>query len=366
MKRSLIGIVIIMLLMSGCNQARKVEEELGDGSSSLELEHGNQDESQSEESKAEESVEDIVEPEERQYIIRESFVVENIRDRNVLGDDGERTHIVILPDDYYDTEENYPIVYYFHGFGSEAAEVYGLISDIQTATEEALIPAAIYVSVSNNTSLSGSFMENSEMTGYWEDGFIEEIIPHMDEQYRTIAAKEGRYLLGHSMGGHSVIKIGLNHPDVVNGFFAYSPGCLKDDEFDVAMESWKSSSVFLRAYGAAFGNDVVEDIDTLIPIQDGSDADNKLIDTWLDGYGHLEDRVSNYLAKDERLAVIGLEVGERDNYSWIVSGTEHLHKLLDEAGIEHRYDLTNRGHSMDSSTVVEIALPLFFENISNE
>lgn len=368
-------LILCIVLISGCSQQTEtdvkekganvpMETEIKDEAPVSESQESVPEESVSEESTSEKS--ETVAVEEQQFSIRESFVLENVRDYNTLDDDGERTQIIHLPDSYYESDKSYPVIYYFHGFGGSTTEFSGKLNGIRRTTKEGLIPEAIYVAVSYNTSLAGTFMENSEITGHWEDAFIEEIIPYVDANYRTIQAKEGRALMGFSMGGYSVIKLGLNNPDVVNGFFAYGPGCLIDEEFDVAMDSWNGDTRFLRAYGAAFADGVTMNLDEVIPVQDGSDADNALIEAWLEGFGELEQKIDTYLAGDERLASIGLEVGERDYYSWIFTGTKQFHELLEEREIEHLYNQTGGGHSINNSSVVEIALPFLFDKLTVE
>ena len=48
----------------------------------------------------------------------------------------------------------------------------------------------------------------------WEDCMINDLIPHVDATYRTIAAREGRAINGLSMGGYGALMLGLKHPDM--------------------------------------------------------------------------------------------------------------------------------------------------------
>jgi putative tributyrin esterase len=43
---------------------------------------------------------------------------------------------------------------------------------------------------------------------------INDLIPHVDATYRTIAAREGRAINGLSMGGYGALMLGLKHPEM--------------------------------------------------------------------------------------------------------------------------------------------------------
>ena len=59
---------------------------------------------------------------------------------------------------------------------------------------------------------------------------------------------------------------------------------------------------FIEAYGSAF----CPKLDTKpyyeFPIFDGSEKDNEVVDKWLDGYGHIEKKISEYKEKSEYIA----------------------------------------------------------------
>ncbi|MDP1587702.1 MAG: hypothetical protein Q8M07_08175 [Prosthecobacter sp.] len=45
-----------------------------------------------------------------------------------------------------------------------------------------------------------------------ETMMIEELIPHMDRSYRTLAKGEGRIIEGFSMGDYGAARLGFKHP----------------------------------------------------------------------------------------------------------------------------------------------------------
>lgn len=51
---------------------------------------------------------------------------------------------------------------------------------------------------------------------------IEELIPHIDSTYRTIASREGRTLTGFSMGGGIAASLAFKYPDLFSSVVAYA------------------------------------------------------------------------------------------------------------------------------------------------
>ena len=67
-----------------------------------------------------------------------------------------------------------------------------------------------------------SMYSSSLTTGDFENYVARDVVAYMDAHYRTIATRESRGLVGHSMGGYGATRIGMKHADV----FGMSPCCL--------------------------------------------------------------------------------------------------------------------------------------------
>ncbi len=358
MKIRVLIVLILLMVITACDNSAEKETLLKESKNVTE----EQEEEKVTEVKKVVTVETVEEPED--YIILEKLVFEQIRDHNTVGDNGERTHKVFLPPSYYDGEKSYPVVYYFHGFASRITEFDSTMATVLKRMENGKMPEFIAVVVGYGTNHGGSFMENSEITGHWEEAFRHELIAYIDKQYRTLRKKESRGLLGFSMGGYSVLKLGFNNPDLVNTFFAYGPGLLLDEDFEMALGMWDNN--FETAYSSAFADSMKDEVPSLIPTLDGSDVDQKLVDLWMSGFGNLEEKIADYRLKDTQLAGFGLEVGENDSYPWIFNGTKSFHELLDEQGIDHLYNQTAGGHAILSYSVTDIALPYMLEHMELE
>ena len=131
-------------------------------------------------------------------------------------------YCIYLPPGYSEprnSERRYPAVYYLHGGrpGSESKSV-SLASYIHNAMSQRKVAAAIYVFVNGGPV---SHYNHSATNAKGEDVFVNELIPHVDATYRTIATRGGRGLEGFSQGGRGTARIMFKHPHL---FSSAAPG----------------------------------------------------------------------------------------------------------------------------------------------
>ena len=48
----------------------------------------------------------------------------------------------------------------------------------------------------------------------WEDHIVQDVVNHVDWNFRTIVRREGRAIAGLSMGGFGAITLGLRNPEM--------------------------------------------------------------------------------------------------------------------------------------------------------
>ena len=129
-------------------------------------------------------------------------------------------YCIYLPSAYEKSKDRFPVVYYLHGGrpGSELKSV-GLVPMIHKAMESGQVQPMIYVFVNGGPVSHYNLPEREHAMG--EDVFIKELIPHIDNTYRTRANREGRGLEGFSQGGRGTARIMFKHPDL---FCSAAPG----------------------------------------------------------------------------------------------------------------------------------------------
>lgn len=122
---------------------------------------------------------------------------------------------VYLPPGYDDekkAEQRYPVVYYLHGGrpGGEHKSI-RMADFFDEAIRAGRIPPMIYVFVNGGAM---SHYDFPELKSFGESTFIQELIPHIDAEYRTIADRAGRALEGFSQGGRGTARIMFKHPEL--------------------------------------------------------------------------------------------------------------------------------------------------------
>src|SRR5258707_12345111 len=74
-----------------------------------------------------------------------------------------------------------------------------------------------------NTPLGSSWYVNSSATGNWEDLVIQELVPDIDANFKTLPSRDSRGIAGIFIGGYGAIRFGMSHPDVFGSVYAMHP-----------------------------------------------------------------------------------------------------------------------------------------------
>ncbi|MDP1588690.1 MAG: alpha/beta hydrolase-fold protein [Prosthecobacter sp.] len=130
----------------------------------------------------------------------------------------------------YDTEKErrFPVLYWLHGSGgSTPAAVAQIAQRYGEAMRAGKIPPMILVFP--NGLPMGMWCDWKDETVKLETMIIEELIPHMDRSYRTLAKREGRIIEGFSMGGYGAARLGFKHPQLFAAVSLLGAGPLQLD-----------------------------------------------------------------------------------------------------------------------------------------
>jgi hypothetical protein len=153
---------------------------------------------------------------------------------NALGDPPERPLWVYVPPGYDDEpDRRYPSIYMIQGltgqldmwrnrsaFRKNPPE---LIDELFASGEA---PPAILVWVDAWTSLGGSQFLDSPGTGRYHTYLCDEIVPWVDERYRTIASGDNRGIAGKSSGGYGAMVTPMLRPDLFRGLATHAGDAL--------------------------------------------------------------------------------------------------------------------------------------------
>jgi enterochelin esterase-like enzyme len=143
-----------------------------------------------------------------------------ILENNPAGDQFIRELIVYLPPEY-DENASYPAVYVLTGFGgrgkmllNDSAFTPNFAERMDKLINEGKIRPMIAVLPDCFTSFGGSQYINSTATGNYEDYLTKEIVPFVDQTFRTLKGKNSRAVMGKSSGGYGALIMALRHADI--------------------------------------------------------------------------------------------------------------------------------------------------------
>ena len=144
---------------------------------------------------------------------------------------------IYLPAGYESGSQRYPVVYWLHGRnGTESSGGYPL-HYLTDAVAAGKLPPMIVVFVSGGSQTNYCDSYDGKYMG--ETTIIKELIPYIDQHYRTIASRENRSIQGMSMGGFGTMRLGLKYPDVFSSIVAFAGGYRFPDEMATAGQSFK-------------------------------------------------------------------------------------------------------------------------------
>jgi S-formylglutathione hydrolase FrmB len=147
-------------------------------------------------------------------------VVSELLRGNVLGDPHERPLWVYVPPGYDESDERYPVVYVIQGYTGHLSMWANRMPFRQPFVETADAvfaggaPGCVVVYVDAWTAYGGSQFVDSPGTGRYHSYLCDEIVPWVDEHYRTIPDRESRAIAGKSSGGFGAMITPMLRPDL--------------------------------------------------------------------------------------------------------------------------------------------------------
>ena len=228
----------------------------------------------------------------------------------------ERSYAVYLPADYDSSERSYPVLYLLHGLGDDQTG-WIILGDVQRITDESInsgISAPMIIVMPDaNTGVTG-YINYPDRDWFYEDFFFEELIPHVESEYRIKKGKQYRAISGLSMGGGGTLVYALHRPDLFSSAAALSPAIGPKDIDD--FQKW------ISRYNYYF-NDKIETQNLL-------NANHPLI---------LIDKLST-----EELNSVAwyLDCGDDD---YLYEDSSLLHLAMKKKGVKHEYRVRDGAHT---------------------
>jgi S-formylglutathione hydrolase len=301
---------------------------------------------------------------------------------NLLGDSASRTTSIYLPPSYrFSRFHRYPVIYLLHGFAADnrafiSGNYQGL--SIRVAMDSLIargtIQEMIVVTPNARNRYDGAFYANSPVTGNWEDFIVRDLIRYVDSHFRTIAARSGRAVAGHSMGGNGALRLGMRYPELFSVVYAMSPYGLS---LDTAPPKWiatawmkalslTDSSQFRKAGFAVdllISESAVYSPDTarrpfFVDFPFRTEQGRLVIDSAIAKKWRLPLSEVRQHSTNLRRERIGFDSGRGDAFVAIPRDVTLLDRTLTELGIPHFAELYDGGHADKIRQRLEqVALP---------
>jgi hypothetical protein len=322
------------------------------------------------------------------------FESELLRD-NPLGDPHERPLWVYVPPGYDDEpDRRYPSVYMIQGYTGQLDMWRGRSpwrpnfpesADQLFADGEA--PPCIVVWVDCWTSIGGSQFVDSPGTGEYHSYLCDEIVPFVDERYRTLPAAEHRGIAGKSSGGFGAMITPMLRPDLFGGFATHAGDALY--EMSMFAEFRDVVRVLRDDYGGSYER-FWEDFHSRPALSKDSDAELAMVwamaacySTDADGTVHLPFEtdtgrlvpdvwerwlewdpvrmVPRYAEALRGMTAIYIDAGKRDQW-YLDLGAEAFRRALEEIGVTDVYfELFDATH-----TAIEYRYPISLKYLAEK
>lgn len=252
---------------------------------------------------------------------------------------------IYLPASYAtEKEKTYPVVYMLHGHGDDHNSWNGNYlhanNKIKILESAGWISEMIYVFPEGFTTYYCNYY-----TGKYNymDMFINELIPYIDANYRTIPDREHRSITGYSMGGFGAMVLPEKHPETFLCSAPLSMSFRTDWQYLA-----ESQSGWDQQWGKIFGGT-------------GKPGEERLTDYYKQHcpfYQFTEENKAE-LSKVHWYFICG------DNEENLLFSNDTLHIQLRDNGYEHEYRVVDGGHSSSVwMPALEEVLP-FFDHYMN-
>lgn len=139
------------------------------------------------------------------------------------------SYLIYLPPDYETNKDTrYPVLYELPASGQTPKSGGEIVRRIDQLIRAAKVGPMIIVCVNG---LRGGTMYCDTRDGLYplETVIVNDLLPHIDATYRTIASREARALDGFSMGGFGAAHLGLKFPDHFGVISIMAPPLLGPD-----------------------------------------------------------------------------------------------------------------------------------------
>lgn len=231
------------------------------------------------------------------------------------------TYSLFMPADYETaTDRHYPVVYFLHGIGESSSKDWTEYMKVIESLENQGLQEMIYVFPNGyNSYYSNTF--DGEFP--YMDMFIKELIPHIDETFRTVADRQHRAITGYSMGGFGAMVLAHRHPETFGMSAPMSISLCTDKRYITeSQDGWENQ------WGRIFGGM-------------GMRGKDRLTDYYKEHCPYYRFTPENR----EALSQVKWFIHCGDDEDQLLIANDSLHVLLRDNGYDHEFRINNGAHS---------------------
>lgn len=179
--------------------------------------------------------------------IKEFTLASTALSENLIGLNPERKVRVYLPASYVKGNKKYPVIYYFHSLGW-SNEKFFTDGNVQRTLDEAIkhgkLVDCILVAGDFTGPGLGSFYSNATSSGRWMDHITQELIPTIDQRFRTQQSTHARAAVGDMIGAYAAIKLAMDYPGLFGSVYAMHPfGTATGETLMHSRPDWKQMNI---------------------------------------------------------------------------------------------------------------------------
>lgn len=296
---------------------------------------------------------------------------------NPLADPARRHVHLYLPPGYDDGSRHYPVLWCLAAYTSAGPAQVAWRNHGENVPErldrlihEKRMPPVICVFPDCYTTLGGNQYVNSPALGPYADYLVDELVPWVDGNFRTIPEPAARAVFGKSSGGFGALHLAMSHPGTWAAVASHAGDCGFDRvylrDFPLCCDALSiydgDVEAFVRAFwrqrrtdpnafhammvlclAASYSPDASMPLGLKLPFDPVTCRLREPVwERWL-AFDPVC-RVSSHIDELGALAGLWIDAGNRDQY-FIHYGTRELHEVLESCAIAHRYEEFDGDHS---------------------
>ena len=162
-------------------------------------------------------------------------------------------HIYLPPAYANEPNRRFPVLYWLHGSGDPIGAIPQVTGYFASGMAQGLIPPMIVV-IPNGMNYS-MWCNSKNGLVPMETVVLNDLVPHVDATFRTIAQRSGRIVDGFSMGGAGSGRFGFRRPDLFAGVSMLGAGPLQVDFLEEPLGGSTSEQLRLQIYATVWGSD---------------------------------------------------------------------------------------------------------------